>query len=308
MTIDPAVVAQGYENKQVNKSLTPLPYPYITGMKLNADVVLGDLVLNTIDENGVVWVCTDIEGWWGHPDPDMPEFQRGFGDGSYDVRGRWAARDITLSGVFLTPDPSLVAAARDKLVRATSLVYRGEWLRTYEDPPRAAFVRLSDRPEIETVNSRGRTEFQIGLRAADPIKYEWADDDPEGYTVVEIPCRNLAAGNSGEGIVNNIGNATVSAILEVQGPVTAPATIQNVTNDLLTIIIGAVPAGTYLEVDTYDRTVAVNGETAGARSQLETLTDWVQIEPGPNTIRFIDEGNANSTAVLRIYFRSGWIG
>lgn len=308
MTIDPAVAAQGYEKKQVNRGLTPLPYPDITGMKLNADIVLGELVLNTIDESGVVWVCTSMEGWWGHPDPDMPEFQRGFGDGSYDVRGRWASRDITLEGTFLTPDPSFVAAARDKLIRATSLVYRGEWLRTYEDPPRAAFVRLSGRPEIETVNARGRTDFSIGLRAADPIKYEWADDDPEGYTIVEIPCRNASTGSTGEGIVNNIGNATVSAIFEIQGPTVGTATIQNVTNDQLTIVIDAVPSGSYLEVDTYDRQVAIDGETEGARSALETLTDWVQIEPGQNTIRFIDEGNANSNAVLRVYFRSGWIG
>jgi hypothetical protein len=308
MTIDPAVAAQGYENKQVNKGLTPLPFPNITGMKLNADVVLGDLVLNTIDDSGVVWVCTNIEGWWGHPDPDMPEFQRGFGDGSYDVRGRWNSRDITIEGVFLTPDPTLVPAARDKLIRATSLVYRGEWLRTYEDPPRAAFVRLSGRPEIETVNSRGRTEFSIGLRAADPIKYEWADDDPEGYTVIEIPCRNTSTGATGEGIVNNIGSATVSAIFEVQGPTVGTTTIQNVTNDQLTIIIDAIPSGSFLEVDTYDRQVAIDGETEGARSALETLTDWVQIEPGANTIRFIDEGNVNSNAVLRVYFRSGWIG
>jgi hypothetical protein len=94
-------VFQGRENAAVNRAMTPLEQPNITGMKLNSDIVLGDMVLNTIDENRVVWVCTDIQGWWGHPDPEMKDFQRGFADGSYDVRGRWNARDITLEGSFL---------------------------------------------------------------------------------------------------------------------------------------------------------------------------------------------------------------
>lgn len=304
----PEGIAQGRENAYVNKSLTPLESPFITGMKLNRDIVLGDLVLNGIDENGVVWVCTDIKGWWGHPEPEMRDFPRGFADGSFDVRGRWNAREITLEGVFLTPDPSLVAAARDKLIRATNLVYQGAWLRTYEDPPRAAFVRLSDRPDIETVNARGRTEFSIGLRAADPIKYEWADDDPEGYTIVEIPCKNVALGRSGEGIVSNIGNADVTAIFEIEGPLTGPATLQNLTTGELLLVIDAIPGGSFLEIDTYYREVALDGQVDGARSIIDTLVDWLRLQPGTNTISFEDEGNANSTATLRVYYRSGWIG
>jgi hypothetical protein len=304
----PEGIAQGIENAFVNKSLTPLEPPFITGMKLNRDIVLGDLVLNGIDENGVVWVCTDIKGWWGHPDPEMRNFPRGFADGSFDVRGRWNARDITLEGVFLTPDPSLVPEARDKLIRATNLVYEGAWLRTYEDPPRAAFVRLNDRPDIETVNARGRTEFSIGLRAADPIKYEWADDDPEGYSIVEIPCENAATGSNGEGIVNNIGNADVTAIFEIQGPLTGPATLQNLSTNQLLLVIDSIPSGSFLEIDTYYREVALDGQVDGARSIVDTLVDWLTLKPGTNTISFSDEGNPNSTATLRIYYRSGWIG
>jgi hypothetical protein len=115
MTVDPTL--QGQENQAVNVSLTPLPPPYITGMKLQEDIILGDLVLNKIDANNVVWVCTGIDGWWNQPDPEMPELTRGWGDGSYDVKGRWEARQLTLNGVFLPPDPSYVPAARDALVQ-----------------------------------------------------------------------------------------------------------------------------------------------------------------------------------------------
>jgi len=304
----PSAIEQYKENKVVKRALTPLPEPYISGMKLNSDVILGDLILNHIDEDNVIWVCTDIEGWWGHPDLDMPNIERGYGDGSYDTRGRWQARQITLKGVFLPPDPSYVASARDKLVRATSLVYRGDWIRTFEDPPRASWVRLSDKPDIQTVNARGRTEFSIGLRAPDPIKYEWDDSDPEGYTVAEIPCRNVSAGRTGTRAIENIGNVDVAVILEISGGITGPATITNSTRNELLLVIDAVPNGSFLEIDTYDREVALDGDINGTRAIIDTLVDWIRLSPGQNTITFVDEGNANSNAVLRVYYRSGWIG
>jgi hypothetical protein len=377
-------ISQGRETKAVNDGLRAVPTPFITGMKLKADVMLGDLVLNTIDANNVVWVCTDIEGWWGHPDPDIPDVTRGWRDGSYDARGRWQARQLTLSGVFLTPDSDYVSAARNTLIEATALVYEGAWLKTLESPTRASYVRLSGRPEITTTNARGRTEFSIGLRAADPVKYSWNDADPEGYDNVTIPCKSTS-GATGEVVIDNVGNTTVSTFLAITGPVVGPATVYNVqTDDLMTIVdtlrgsstktvsnkaltsniatlttstthelvagdtvtvsgvdstfngeyeviatpttstftysktasnVGstaasgsAVRAADVLEIDTYEREVALNGLVAGARVILDTLTDWVTLGAGNNTIRFVDEGAAASTASLTVSYRSGWIG
>jgi hypothetical protein len=234
-------ITQAAENKYVNLGLTPLPFPKITGLKLNADVSIGGLILNTVDENGVVWICTDIEGWWVHPEPEVRDIPRGWGDGSYDVRGRYQARQITLNGVFLVPDPSYVAQARAKLIKETDLVYVGDWLRTDESPVKASYVRLSGRPEITTVNSRGRTEFSIGLRAADPLKYEWYEGHELGYRSVTILGANSGVvGQNGIGQVNNTGNAYAPVVLEVTGPVTGPATIQNNTTTESITIIGSL--------------------------------------------------------------------
>jgi hypothetical protein len=231
-------ITQAAENKYVNLGLTPLPFPKITGLKLNADVSIGGLILNTVDENGVVWICTDIEGWWVHPEPEVRDIPRGWGDGSYDVRGRYQARQITLNGVFLVPDPSYVAQARAKLIKETDLVYVGDWLRTDESPVKASYVRLSGRPEIKTINSRGRTEFSIGLRAPDPLKYEWYEGHELGYRSVTVLGANSGVpGQDGIGQVNNTGNTYAPVVLEVTGPVTGPATIQNnTTNEAITII------------------------------------------------------------------------
>lgn len=372
------------ETTAVDNSMRPVPIPYPSGMKLQEDISIGDLVLNRIDANKVVWVCTNIEGWWVHPEPEIPDVTRGWGDGSYDTSGRWAARQITLEGVFMTPDSSYVPIARDELVQATSLVRQGAWLKTKENPTRAAFVRLSGQPSIETVTARGKTEFSIGLRAADPIKYSWNEEDPEGYDSVVVPCANASTGETGEVTITNVGNTSVSMFIEIVGPIEAPAIIYNFANDeLLTIveplrdtevetvttksltsnvatlsfttthniaagdyvtvsgvdstfdgehIVSSVPSNSsisyviyssnvastsssgtvtrdadIMEIDTYTKEVAVNGEKIGARVKVDTLTDWVNLAPGENDILFQDEGDPNSPATLTIYYRSGWI-
>lgn len=306
MTIDPAY--QSWENQAVNRGLTPRPFQHISGLELNADISLGDLILNVIEDNGVVWVVTDIDGWWVHPDPDVPDYPRGNADGSYDVRGRWKARELTLSGVFLTPDPDLVPYARERLIQATSLVYRGEWLKVYEDIPKAAFVRLSGRPNIQTVNARGRTEFSIGLRAPDPIKYSWSDEDPSGFDIVTIPCANAATSESGTRTVVNAGNTAVACYMEITGPTIGQSTITNTTTGDTLLILEPIGDGLVMELDTYDNSVIYDGESAGARAMLDPLLDWIKLQPGDNVITFEDAGEPDSTAILRMYYRSGWIG
>lgn len=227
---------QAQENHLVNRGLASLEPNDITKLKLEGNIILGDFIFNTIDEYGVVWVITNIDGWWKHPEADMPEIDRGYGDGAYDVQGRYRARNLTIEGTFLVPNPSLVEAARDRLIAATNLAYRGAWLKTGNNPIRASYVWLSGSVDIETVNPRGRTDFSIGLRAPDPIKYSWNDTEPDGYNVVEIPGKNSAIEGTGIGTVTNIGNYGVPCFLEVTGPLTSPASIYNRTTNQLIIL------------------------------------------------------------------------
>lgn len=380
---------QGYENKQVNKSLTPLPIPHITGMKLQEDISLNNFVFNKIDEYGVVWVITDISGWWQHPSPEMLDIKRGWGDGSYDVKGRWNAREITLEGVILCPDPSLAAAARNRLVTATNLVYSGAWLKTNESPIKASWVRLSGEPKFESVSARGRIEFSIGLRAADPLKYEWNASDPDGYFNSEILCKSASPSRTGLGTITNNGNFPVRTYITVTGPIVGPAVVSNNTNEefititgslrgavtktinnrgitdslvtigtttahglaegdvvtisglsspydgdqVVTSIIGDVATSTQftyeavganvsygsasgslaygpdtLEIDTYNRSVYLNGEYYGARTKLEVYNDWITLSPGANVISFFDEGATSASAAkINVEYRSGWL-
>ena len=227
---------QAAENAAVNVSLTPLEQPKFTNLKLQRDIILNNFIFNTIDDSGIVWVITDIEGWWNGAPAEVPDISRGWGDGSYDVQGRYASRSLVLRGSFLTPDPALVQSARDRLMDAVNLVYRGAWLLTGSDPIRASWVRLVEGPIFTTVNARGRTDFEIPLRAPDPIKYSWNDSQPDGYEYVEFSGLNYNIPGSGVGVVENIGNYNVPCILEISGPIVGPSTLYNRTTDQLIII------------------------------------------------------------------------
>lgn len=302
---------QSEENKLVNIALTSFPIPHFSGLKLQADIKLGDLILNTIDENNVVWVCTDIEGWWNFPDPEFPELIRGWGDGSYDARGRYASRLMTLTGVFLTQDPSQVPAARAKLIEAADLVYRGDWLVVNEGPQKGSFVRLSGRPEIATVSPRGRTEFSIGLKAADPIKYEFVDSNPDGYRTATLTPSSATV------LIDNIGNTTVPIVLELSKGFTVsnpsnPPTITNSDTDQEMRIIGGTGSDNQLEIDTYNREVLdveYDGDDVlnveNGRAKLAVLSDWIYLQPGENTLAIT---NFPAGSSCTIYYRSGWIG
>ena len=233
---------QDEENKKVNIGLTPLPIPHITGMQLNADIMLNDIVFNTIDENNVVWVCSDIDGWWNLPDSEVPDLTRGLDDGSYDVRGRYSARNLTFTGSLLCPDPATAAVARNKLIEAIDLIHSGGWLLVAEDPTKAAFVRLSGRPEVNNTNARGRIDFSIGLRAANPIKYAWNWEDPDGYETTTVS-------NDSSAVLGNNGNTNVPIVFTISGGtstnLTAPITINNTTLDQTLTVVKDLRSAAY---------------------------------------------------------------
>jgi hypothetical protein len=165
----------------------------------------GYLTFNTIDSDGIIWVVSDIDGWWTLSDSEIPDIQRGFDDGSFDISGRFLARNMTITGSILiqSNDRAEIArlsqSARSQLLQAFALIKKGTWLIVDEDEyHRSAWVRLSGRPDLKTVNSKGRIDFSIGLRASDPIKYEWIDNP--GST--PITSSIFGAGYNVNGVIN----------------------------------------------------------------------------------------------------------
>jgi hypothetical protein len=175
---------------------------------------------------------------------------------------------------------------------------------------KVAWVRLSGRPQIQTVNARGRTEFEISLRAPDPIKYSWNPDDiQDGFNSVGINCLNLTTGALGNAIITNVGNTPVPVLMSILGPASASVYVQNVTTNQILFLNKEIPSESTLTIDTYDNSVDLDGDIPGARSYVEPLVDWITLDPGDNIINFVDGENFTSSgAQMTMYYRSGWIG
>jgi hypothetical protein len=137
---------------------------------------------------------------------------------------------------------------------------------------------------------------------------------------VDLP-GNIASLLSPESVIPN-GQATVSGSVPFQG-VSGTASVSDTIvrtlasgraikkNDVQFTpgISGAtaVLSADLLEINTNDKEVAFNGEVEGARGYVDILADFIKITPGENEIEFIDNGNPEGTASLRIYYRSGWL-
>ncbi len=228
----PLIYDQGQKNKLVDTALAKKYIDHLVGMKLKADIKLGDFVFNRIDEYGVVWVVSDVEGWWNRPQVEMQDLPRGWGDGSYTTYGRYGSRQLTITGSFILQDPDTqLEAARERLIKAINLVKQDAWLILDEEVPKALRVRLSGTPSISTINPRGRTDFSIGLVSADPIKYKWADARDDGYALT------TANSNAEVVTIRNDGNTPVSAIFEIVGPTTGPVSLFNKTSEQLIDVI-----------------------------------------------------------------------
>ena len=239
-TLETSITNQGLRSLLPGDIVTK---PYVTGLKLQADISINGLVLNTIDQDDVVWVCTDIDGWWTLPDPEIPDIPRGLDDGSYDVRGRWKARDLVLKGSILPPTPAYGVVARQTLIEKLALVYTGGWLLVDEGTVKSAYVRLYGKPTIENTNARGRIDFTLPLRSVDPLKYSWNLNDANGITTTNLT--PVAIGNTTSTSVTNAGNTNVTAVFSITGPMTAPAYIRNTTTNTAIKIIKSLRSNSY---------------------------------------------------------------
>ena len=74
-------------------------------------VAVGDLVMNTVDEFGVQWVLSNLEGW-GSPGSTAQATQRAAGNGATMSAAYLKPRVLVGTGSILTEDPALLTGAQ----------------------------------------------------------------------------------------------------------------------------------------------------------------------------------------------------
>jgi len=280
------------------------------------------LLLNFTAQDGTRWMLNDLDGWWTLPPAALPDLPRpGYLDGSFPVDGRYEPRVITMRGTFW-PGPNVSASVpRLRLLRALDAV-RGGALLVVKEPvwPKHSWVWLSDQPRVHTVNGMGVTEFEVQLKAIDPIKYHSGQDGLRRYDLeyagsldgrdysqdVQVgqrfepnPRRRFTA-DLGLTVATEVVNAGTSKVYPrffIYGPATNAA-ITNATTGQRMVFQGTIQAGKMLLVDCYWR-IAVLANAASSlatyggygdlegenrRWMLRLSSPWIHLQPGVNDL------------------------
>lgn len=276
-----------------------------------APVAIGDLLLNTVDANGVYWILEKLSGW-GSPGSTSELTQRARGHGATSSEGFLRARIMTLDGVIDAPTAEALSLAVDDLSAAVSL--EGFTLMVSE----AGRIRHSDaRRQDEILISwlDGVTaRFSIQIAAKDPRKFgdlitaTTRLPFSEGGLTFPVTFPITFTGTSGSGVlrVNNPGNTQAPVWLRIDGPIPAGGwTVTHIGKQQSLTFATALALGTgeFVTVDMDRREVLAQGQSP--RSGYVTSRGWFSLDPGDNDIAF-SAANYSSTASLTVSTKPSW--
>lgn len=281
------------------------------GMFDGALVAIGDLLLNTVDTNGVFWVLESFTGW-GSPGSTAELTQRSRGHGATSSEGFLRPRVMTLEGVIDAPTAEALSLAIDELSAAVTL--DGFQLMVAE-AGRIRHVEAKRQDEIliswmDAVTAR----FSIQLSAKDPRKFgdlvtatTRLPFSEGGLTFpVTFPVTFTGVSGTGKVTINNPGNTQAPVWLRIDGPI--PAGGWNVTHlgkkQSLTFATAlALGSGEFVTIDMDRREVLAQGQAP--RSGYVTSRGWFSLDPGVNEIAFSAQ-NYSSTASLTVSTKPSW--
>lgn len=278
-------------------------------------VALGsDIVLNSIDPDGVLWLINqDGFDGWGSPGSTAELTQRARGHGSTSSEGFYRSRVMSIAGVFDAPTPELALAAADKLSAAVSL--SGFTLSVAQAGSiRSCSVKRQDDVIIKWVDAV-TANFSIQIAAKDPLKY---GDLVTASTLLPSSSGGLirpstwprtwtGVSNSGVVRVNNSGNTQAPVWLRIDGPIPAGGwTVTHIGKKQSLTFATALElgAGEFVTVDMDRREVLAQGQSA--RAGYVTSRGWFSLDPGDNDIAFSAQ-NYSSTASLTVTTKPAWM-
>lgn len=268
-----------------------------------ASVAIGDLLLNTVDANGVFWILEKLDGW-GSPGSTTELTQRARGHGATSSEGFLRPRVMTLEGVIDAPTSEALSYAIDDLSAAVSL---SEFRLLVAEAGRIRHADAKRQDEVlvswlDAVTAR----FSIQIAAKDPRKY---GDLVTASTLLPSSSGGLerpstwprtwtGVSNTGVLRVHNSGNTQAPVWLRIDGPIPAGGwTVTHIgKNQSLTFATAlALDAGEFVTVDMERREVLAQGQSA--RAGYVTSRGWFSLDPGDNDIAFSAQ-NYSATAQL----------
>lgn len=267
------------------------------------------------DDNGVDWICEDLEGWADLPDSDAPATRRTFDHGAWSGPGWFGPRHLILTGALIAPDRAALQMALHRL--------RGVYAAALADAAvlgvdeldgekrlgvRAANARLTvqyvtptaARVVMELVapwpvkRSPDRLATTAGHERGEGRHYPRpsADDGFRRYGV---------AGRTGDLHLNLAGNAPIRPRFLIDGPADTPAIIAADQSRALTFLI-RLASGDRLYIDADTHAVLLN-DVANRRLVLSPTSAWFDLLPGLNHIQYRP---LDANGSLTVLYGDGW--
>ena len=284
-----------------------------------------------VDEDGVEWIVTKLDGWWGSPAPTVTQAARLAGHGSYRSPSKRAGRNIAVEFVATAPTGAAMRPLERRIAALCSDPDTLYTLTVTEDAVGAltAEVELSDELIITP-----RTDYSVTcsmqLRASDPRLYgPWGTAGAFLFTGgtggmdmsgtgadLSSPGANLGdPGDQGTLTLVSGGTAPTGVVMQITGPVTEPSVY---ISELATRVsyAGELLTGQTLWINTGDQAAAPpNGPTVPARSTLldDQAMDhllvldggWPELPSGVSTWSYT-AGSYDPASLLLVHARTGW--
>lgn len=254
----------------------------------------------------------------GFPPPRASSSPRPDADGEDDSTTYVGARAVVLSGTVVPTATQTRSEVLDRL-RAFTLPRRRPWLYfTAEDGGDERRIRLVPSEHSAPLERPGSAAVTVGWRGPDgfaesvDVTLESASATPDVEPGRTYPRTYFLtypdATPVGAVVVTNPGTAPALPVLELYGPATDPVVANVTTGKVLAFEGIELASGDYLEIDTAEKTILLNGLESASRYGFVdfAVSEWWDLEPGDNLVRYypavFDEG-----AEARVRYRARWI-
>lgn len=233
-------------------------------------------------------------------------------DGGFQGAQYYSLRDVTLTGIILSPD--ITSHYIDRQLFLNAFPINVDLNITFIMPNGQSLYMLARRKNL-TCEQDGpsMSNFKIDLLSGDPLLY----DVTGGSAInVSVPIKSgggfilpvitpiVSGAGSGPTSINNTGVAEILPLITITNSANTPVITNLTTGEFIKINV-TMSNSDVLIIDMKQRTITLNG--ANVLAERDPTSSWWALEPGNNNIQFTTSSSGN-TGVAVINYRPALVG
>lgn len=164
--------------------------------------------------------------------------------------------------------------------------------------------------QCQWVAPKGVSESSIKKTTTVPLSNSTTGTSTTGrsYPLLYKRTYGVQSQPTGTTEVTNAGNEIAYPIIRIWGGITDPEVI-NITYGIRMKFVLTVPQGSYLDIDTLNQTVLMNGSAYDSRygTMDVGVSDWWGLVPGINQIGLIAASSQGTNIRAEFIYRDAWI-